>query len=90
MAGLVCHKFAGTTGQLIARAARVIKMANLLTVPRITCKILILLALAVAIPMPFHPQTGAAGRSPTSVVQSLLGSRPKLARTGLVEMNQDC
>jgi hypothetical protein len=36
-------------------------MANLLTVSRITCKILIVLALTVAITMPVHPQTGAAG-----------------------------
>ena len=110
MAGLVCHKFAGKTGQLIARAARLIEMANLLTVSRIASKILIVLALAVAITMPSirdcPPHLFTIGeelyscgdrvyvfdgeRSPTRVVQSLLVARPKLARTGLIEMNQDC
>jgi hypothetical protein len=87
MAGLVSHN-AGKTGQRIARAARVIENGE--SFDGVTAR----------------PHLFAIGedlyscgdrvylldgeRSPTSVVQPLLASRPKLARTGPVEMNQDC
>lgn len=63
MAGMVCHKFAGKTGQLIARAARLIEMANLLTVSRFASKIVIVLALAVAITMPSIRRPGPPARN---------------------------